>query len=852
MDGPLGRNRRRKSPLKQRLRRALGLERYEERRLLHGGPFLLGIVEETAAIARPLAVSSALELSASKDHVATESTDTAAKSDQSNEVAPALALANESLALASLLAVPETVVSGPFAEEVVTEIGPPPPTALEAGSSTEVVSEVGEFEEWVLDVPPLANELRIRLPIVEATTPDDPSNHTPAPDVPTLELAIELPVFDAAPVADGPNDSQPDLAATPEDVASEKSAREEFPSSEPANPRSEEADVPADESTPPSSESSASEFGIQLNVRTGLVNLITGGRRSNEETAVAVSANRGTSEVRVGTNISFARTARASSSPRPPLQTEAKVKIERVPRPKTSTDDQADDAPRADNGGAGKPRVLIPPQASNNPGAPPPSKAGDSTLNEANPQDMSSAGGQGLNLGSVIGAALSNTASQSLPPEIEVTVDVSLNNAFGSPHDLYLLQGEGEASPPPVTPPSGNPPVMVPAPATSQPAPSVSGASTPPPAPNSPPAAVGPPPTSTPSAPPTPSSGATPTPGTSTVDASSGASSSLATEFSAQTIVSTPIDASAAPQTASGESASVVIVQLTTVTSPTPPPAQNPSHPTPATHSPNYSSELYDNTSSSSPSSSKTTTVIITVQIVTPRSSGRSGGATSAPASIIVSPQDTLEAATPAATTPRPTAPASDWGALPASPQPSTPPQETPQASDIASEEAAVVDLAEQTTPVTLETAPPEPHPEESPKDDKLPPSTSSPAVQKASSSASEIAIVIAQMATDLAILSLHADAGPAFAWEFMVDLEALDHALNALLVDLQEMTEHVGQFLANAGVSPTAAALTAGVAVAGIVEHGRRRPTSRRPEEDDNWIWQFSDLLGGAPNSLP
>lgn len=124
--------------------------------------------------------------------------------------------------------------------------------------------------------------------------------------------------------------------------------------------------------------------------------------------------------------------------------------------------------------------------------------------------------------------------------------------------------------------------------------------------------------------------------------------------------------------------------------------------------------------------------------------------------------------------------------------------------------------------------------------------------MQKASSSASEIAIVIAQMATDLAILSLHADAGPAFAWEFMVDLEALDHALNALLVDLQEMTEHVGQFLANAGVSPTAAALTAGVAVAGIVEHGRRRPTSRRPEEDDNWIWQFSDLLGGAPNSLP
>ena len=58
MDGPLGRNRRRKSTPARRSFRIPGLERCEERRMLHGNPLSLDFLPETAAVA-PLATTPA-------------------------------------------------------------------------------------------------------------------------------------------------------------------------------------------------------------------------------------------------------------------------------------------------------------------------------------------------------------------------------------------------------------------------------------------------------------------------------------------------------------------------------------------------------------------------------------------------------------------------------------------------------------------------------------------------------------------------------------------------------------------------------------------------------------------------
>jgi hypothetical protein len=110
------------------------------------------------------------------------------------------------------------------------------------------------------------------------------------------------------------------------------------------------------------------------------------------------------------------------------------------------------------------------------------------------------------------------------------------------------------------------------------------------------------------------------------------------------------------------------------------------------------------------------------------------------------------------------------------------------------------------------------------------------------------MAASLASTAADavLAAMALEFPAMPALnAW---TDLNLLDRAVSELLDELQQVRGNFGELLAGVGASPAAAAL-AGVAVAGVIERGRRQWRPARAD-DENWIWQYSDLLGAPPGA--
>lgn len=87
-------------------------------------------------------------------------------------------------------------------------------------------------------------------------------------------------------------------------------------------------------------------------------------------------------------------------------------------------------------------------------------------------------------------------------------------------------------------------------------------------------------------------------------------------------------------------------------------------------------------------------------------------------------------------------------------------------------------------------------------------------------------------------------------AFESMADLEALDQAMEQLLEELRQVREHFGEFLVGVPASPAAATIVC-VAAAGLFER-KRRPSKLAQSNRDNWIWQYSDLLGAVPGGEP
>jgi hypothetical protein len=93
-------------------------------------------------------------------------------------------------------------------------------------------------------------------------------------------------------------------------------------------------------------------------------------------------------------------------------------------------------------------------------------------------------------------------------------------------------------------------------------------------------------------------------------------------------------------------------------------------------------------------------------------------------------------------------------------------------------------------------------------------------------------------------------DFGPVSAVAATAGMEAIDHAINELVDELNDLGEQFADLFSPGRTSPMTAA-AAGVAVAGVVELRFRRKRPVRTKEGD-WIWLYSDLLGDAPGEEP
>jgi hypothetical protein len=99
---------------------------------------------------------------------------------------------------------------------------------------------------------------------------------------------------------------------------------------------------------------------------------------------------------------------------------------------------------------------------------------------------------------------------------------------------------------------------------------------------------------------------------------------------------------------------------------------------------------------------------------------------------------------------------------------------------------------------------------------------------------------------TDIAFTGLNWDCA-ATVYQ-AVDWETLDRALDELLDEGSDAGEVWGETLAGLAVSPVLAAAAAGTVAAGVIERRRRRRRPAHSEENEDWLWLFSDLLGVAP----
>jgi hypothetical protein len=105
----------------------------------------------------------------------------------------------------------------------------------------------------------------------------------------------------------------------------------------------------------------------------------------------------------------------------------------------------------------------------------------------------------------------------------------------------------------------------------------------------------------------------------------------------------------------------------------------------------------------------------------------------------------------------------------------------------------------------------------------------------------------VANVATDFAVASLQVDDATQWLAQSVADLQALNQAVDELLVDLHLVREQLGDLLDGTAMSPAVAATVAGLAAAGLMERRRRRRPPR-DEDHENWVWMFSDLLGSPP----
>jgi hypothetical protein len=110
------------------------------------------------------------------------------------------------------------------------------------------------------------------------------------------------------------------------------------------------------------------------------------------------------------------------------------------------------------------------------------------------------------------------------------------------------------------------------------------------------------------------------------------------------------------------------------------------------------------------------------------------------------------------------------------------------------------------------------------------------------------MAASLASAAADAVLAPLALEVPAMQALNAWTDLDLLERAVSELFDEMQQVSGNFGELLSGVGASPAAAAL-AGVAIAGVIERGRRQWRPARPD-DENWIWQYSDLLGVPPGA--
>jgi hypothetical protein len=133
-------------------------------------------------------------------------------------------------------------------------------------------------------------------------------------------------------------------------------------------------------------------------------------------------------------------------------------------------------------------------------------------------------------------------------------------------------------------------------------------------------------------------------------------------------------------------------------------------------------------------------------------------------------------------------------------------------------------------------------------RSDKAPPDQKTPHASATGEEEDDgIAASLASAAADAVLAAVALEMPALNTWP---DLDLLDRAVTELLDELQQASGNFEELLSGVGASPAAAAL-AGVAIAGAIERGRRHWRPARPD-DENWIWQYSDLLGAPPGAEP
>lgn len=111
-------------------------------------------------------------------------------------------------------------------------------------------------------------------------------------------------------------------------------------------------------------------------------------------------------------------------------------------------------------------------------------------------------------------------------------------------------------------------------------------------------------------------------------------------------------------------------------------------------------------------------------------------------------------------------------------------------------------------------------------------------------------AVTLAEGAAGQSLVVLAQDAAAAALDSMAAELAALDRAVQELMEELESIGDQWSELLTGAGVSPTVAATLASATAAGLLERRRRRRPPTLPQDDDEWLWLYADLLGVAPGT--